>query len=84
MLIDVRHVPSYQDGHLPGARSIPDAELPGRLTEVPREGPVVVYGATTLEAVGAYERLRLEGYSDVRVLIGGFLHWVVLKYPVER
>jgi Rhodanese-like domain len=42
VLIDVRSVLPYQDGHLPGARSIPDAEFAGRLTEVPREGPVVI------------------------------------------
>ena len=42
-IIDVRDPAEYAAGHLPGARNIPAAELPGRLAEVPRDRPVVPY-----------------------------------------
>ena len=45
---------------------------------------VVVYGATTLEALDEYNHLRHQGYSNARLLSGGFLHWMRLEYPVER
>jgi rhodanese-related sulfurtransferase len=42
-VLDVRDADEYAAGHLPGARHLPGAELPGRLAEVPRGRPVVTY-----------------------------------------
>jgi rhodanese-related sulfurtransferase len=42
-LIDVRTPEEFAAGHLPGARNIPVEELPRRLTEIPRDKPVVAY-----------------------------------------
>ena len=43
VLLDVRQPEEYEAGHLPGARLIPLGELEGRLDELPRDRPVVVY-----------------------------------------
>ena len=55
-LLDVRPADEYRAAHLPGARSIPLDELPGRLAELPRGREVVAYCRgpycpTALEAV---------------------------------
>ena len=42
-LVDTRPVEEYRAGHLPGARSIPLEELPGRVGEIPRGREVVAY-----------------------------------------
>lgn len=42
-LVDVRTPKEYEEGHLPGARLIPVAELPERLTELDPQKPTVVY-----------------------------------------
>jgi rhodanese-related sulfurtransferase len=42
-VLDVRDADEYAAGHLPGARHLPGAALPGRLREVPRGRPVVTY-----------------------------------------
>ncbi len=42
-LIDVRPVEEYRAGHLPGALSIPLAELPQRIPELPRSTELVAY-----------------------------------------
>jgi rhodanese-related sulfurtransferase/predicted transcriptional regulator len=42
-LLDVRPEEEYRAGHLPGARSIPLAQLPARLSEIPRGREVVAY-----------------------------------------
>jgi DNA-binding transcriptional ArsR family regulator/rhodanese-related sulfurtransferase len=42
-LLDVRPLGEYLEGHLPGARSIPLAELPARLGELPHGREVVAY-----------------------------------------
>ncbi len=42
-LVDVRQPGEYQQGHLPGARLIPLAELPGRMIELDPAKPTITY-----------------------------------------
>ncbi len=42
-LVDVRQPKEYERGHLPGARLIPLAELPGRLSELDPKKPTIAY-----------------------------------------
>ncbi|MBP2676957.1 MAG: hypothetical protein H6Q83_2338 [Deltaproteobacteria bacterium] len=42
-LIDVRQPGEYEEGHLPGARLIPMAELTDRLGDLDRSKPTVTY-----------------------------------------
>jgi DNA-binding transcriptional ArsR family regulator len=43
VLLDVRPAEEFDAGHLPGARSLPRAELPARLDELPAEALIVTY-----------------------------------------
>jgi rhodanese-related sulfurtransferase len=42
-IIDVRDKDQYDELHIKGARNVPLRELPTRLTEVPKQEPVVLY-----------------------------------------
>lgn len=42
-LVDVRQPGEYRQGHLPGARLIPLAELPDRMGELDASKPTVTY-----------------------------------------
>jgi rhodanese-related sulfurtransferase len=42
-LVDVRLPREYEEGHLPGARLIPIAELPNRLDELDSSKPTIAY-----------------------------------------
>lgn len=42
-LVDVRQPGEYENGHLPGARLIPIAELRERLHELDRSRPTITY-----------------------------------------
>lgn len=42
-LLDVRQPGEYEKEHLPGARLIPMADLPGSLKELDPHKPVIVY-----------------------------------------
>ncbi|MCI5224065.1 MAG: hypothetical protein D3924_15695 [Candidatus Electrothrix sp. AR4] len=42
-LIDVRQPAEYNNGHIPGARLIPIAELTDRLHELDPDKPTIVY-----------------------------------------
>ena len=71
-VLDVRPVEEYQAGHLPYARSVPLAELPRRLGELPRNAEVVAYcrGPYCVFAMEAVEILRAAGYTAWRMAEG--------------
>ncbi len=72
-LLDVRepmewHAMSLE--HL-GAVLVPMREVPGRLDEIPRDRPVVVYCQTGVRSMEVAKLLVGEGYEDVLNLDGG-------------
>jgi rhodanese-related sulfurtransferase/DNA-binding transcriptional ArsR family regulator len=84
-LIDVRPVDEFAAGHISGALSIPVAELPGRLREVPRSKEIVAYcrGPYCVYAVAAVELLRRRGYRAHR-LTDSVSEWRARGFPVAR
>jgi rhodanese-related sulfurtransferase len=83
ILLDVRPPAEYQHGHLPQAVSIPVADLPHRLNELPRDRTIVCYcrGDFCLFADEAVAILRENGYHAVR-LEGGWPEWQAEGRPV--
>jgi rhodanese-related sulfurtransferase/predicted transcriptional regulator len=69
VLIDVRPAEEYAAGHIDGARSIPLAELEGRLAELPDDLEIVAYcrGPFCAYAHEAVRRLRDAGRSARRL-----------------
>jgi len=61
VLVDVRPAPAHRTGRLPGARSVPLADLERRLGEIPRHGRVIVYGDSIVEASQAHTVLHDRG-----------------------
>lgn len=72
-LLDVRTEGEWSSGHLPGAVLIPVAELEARMSEVPRDHPVVVYCQSGGRSARAAALLAAAGY-DVHDL-GGIDAW---------
>lgn len=71
-LADVRTRREFEDGHLPQAINIPLDELRDRLTEIPRECPVVVQCGTGYRSYVAQQILLNSGWTNVRNLYGGY------------
>jgi rhodanese-related sulfurtransferase len=83
-LLDVRPEEEYHAGHIPGALSVPLAELERRLSELSRRREVVAYcrGPYCVLAIEAVARLRARGYRALR-LEAGVPDWRARGYPVE-
>ena len=83
-VLDVRPAAEFESGHIPGAASIPLGELERRLSEIPREQPVVAYcrGPYCVLAVQAVGLLRSHGFT-ARRLKDGFPEWREDGFPVE-
>ncbi|TMF20904.1 MAG: rhodanese-like domain-containing protein [Chloroflexi bacterium] len=82
-LLDVREPWEYAAGHVPGARLIPLGELEQRVSEVPRDRPVLAIchsGQRSLAAAGYLIQL---GYTDIQNVDGGTAAWIERGYPVE-
>jgi rhodanese-related sulfurtransferase len=82
-VIDVRPEEEYRAGHIPGALSIPVAELKRRLGEIPKRREVVAYcrGPYCVYSVEAVEILRKHGYRARRA-DEGLPDWRASGLPV--
>jgi rhodanese-related sulfurtransferase len=84
VLVDLRPAKDFQEKRLPGARSMPSAELPKRFEEIPKSGQVVLYCACTINEIADQAAfLVFRGYRNVFVLLEGFPGWVKRGYPLE-
>jgi rhodanese-related sulfurtransferase len=85
VVLDVRPPDEYRAGHIPGARSIPVAELEVRLKELPKNREIVAYcrGPYCVLADEAVAWLRAHGRNALR-LEQGFPDWKAQGLPVEH
>lgn len=83
-VLDVRPEEEYRSGHIPGALSIPVAELEERLSELPTDREVIAYcrGPYCLFSQQAAEVLRRNGVQ-ARRLEAGFPDWRAAGHPVS-
>ncbi|KAA9000956.1 rhodanese-like domain-containing protein [Paenibacillus spiritus] len=76
VLLDVRDAQSYEEAHLPGARSLPGGFLRGEAPPFGKEDLLVVYcwGPACNGATKAAGRLAAKGYR-VKEMLGGIEYW---------
>lgn len=82
IIIDVRPEAEYAAGHISGARSIPIAELPGIVSDLPTDVEIVAYcrGPYCVFADDAVTLLRRHR-RDARRLEDGFPEWRTAQLP---
>ena len=83
VLVDVRKSSEWAEGHVAGATLVPLPELLARLTEVPRDQPVIVHCQGGGRSLTALSVLAHHGFTNVRNLTGGFGAWREAGLPVE-
>jgi hydroxyacylglutathione hydrolase len=74
-VVDVRNPGELDAGSVPGAVSIPLAQLAARLGEVDTSRPVIVYCGSGYRSMIAASLLRRSGAEDVSDLLGGYDAW---------
>ena len=85
-LLDVRSAADFNGewGHIPGAHSIPLEDLPTRLGELERDGPVRLVCRTERRSAQAAAMLLKAGFVDVWVIRGGMTAWRAQGWPVAH
>src|SRR2546428_10875073 len=83
-LLDVREPWEYAAGHVPGAQLIPLGELEQRVSEVPRDRPVLAICHSGQRSLAAAGYLLQLGYTEGQNVDGGTAAWSERGYPVDR
>jgi rhodanese-related sulfurtransferase len=83
-VLDVRPVEEYRAGHIPGALSVPLAELEKLFSKLPRDQEIVAYcrGPYCVLAIQAVELLRKQGFKAIR-LDEGVQDWLAMGLTVD-
>jgi len=86
IVVDVRDTATFKTGHIPGARSVPLADVEHAIGELKKaKKPIVTYCACQSEHSSAMAAQTLQKHGlDARALIGGYLKWLDEKGNVER
>lgn len=85
VVVDLRAPGAFRGGHLPGAVSVPIAELDRRYAEIPTSPMVVLYCQCPVEeAATAYAFLEAKGYLNHVVLQEGYDGWLRRRYPIVK
>jgi len=84
VFIDMRPAKEYQQNRLPGARSLPIAEVANRFSEIPKTGRVILYcDCKTYDIADRAVFLEYRGYRNIFVMPEGYSGWVKRGYPLE-
>jgi rhodanese-related sulfurtransferase/DNA-binding transcriptional ArsR family regulator len=83
VILDVRPREEFAAGHIPGALSVPLAELDAALGRLPKRAQIVAYcrGPYCVLAPQAVERLRTRGFK-ARRLADGMPEWRLAGLPI--
>jgi adenylyltransferase/sulfurtransferase len=73
-VLDVREEDEYHAFNIEGYL-IPLAQLPARLSEIPRDLPIVVHCRSGHRSQAALEFLKQAGFNEVKNLAGGVIAW---------
>lgn len=83
-LIDVRTPDEYALGTIPGAINIPLDDMRGRLKEIPGSKPVWLFCGVGLRGYLASNILKLNGFNNVRNLVGGLKTYATATYALPE
>jgi hydroxyacylglutathione hydrolase len=84
LVLDVRQRDEYEQAHVPGALHLMAGDIPDRLSELPRDRPIVTICTVGYRSSVAAGLLRSAGFEDVTWISGGVPAWRAARYPVER
>ena len=82
VVLDVRTVAEYEEGHISGALNIPVQELEERLGELDSSVQYLVYCRTGNRSSVAVQVLMAGGFDRVYHMNNGITAWVGAGYPV--
>src|SRR5262245_40826829 len=84
LVIDVRQLSEYEQGHVPGSIHIAAGSLADRLDELPHDRPIAMVCASGYRSSVAASLVRTAGFTDVSWVADGLPTWRRRGHPTER
>jgi phage shock protein E len=86
IVLDVRTVEEFEQGHIPNAVNIPHKELEARLAELSgaKNTQVVIYCRSGRRAKVAKQVLVKSGFNQLDHLSGDFNEWTSNNLPISK
>ena len=82
VLVDVRDVAEYKEGHIPTAINIPAETFASKSDILPKEKKIIVYCNTGSRSYMAYRKLGKMAYGNIYQTL--FAEWKEAGFPVEK
>ena len=82
VFVDARRADEYEAGYIDPAVNIPLEEIMSRMGEIDPNAKVVVYCKSGIRSLIYTIALRMNGYSNVLSMSGGYLGWQAAELPV--
>jgi rhodanese-related sulfurtransferase len=82
VILDVRTVAEYEEGHISGAVNIPVQELEERLGELDASSEILVYCRTGNRSSVAVQLLKANMFEKLYHMSSGITAWVNAGYPI--
>jgi glyoxylase-like metal-dependent hydrolase (beta-lactamase superfamily II)/rhodanese-related sulfurtransferase len=83
LLLDVRTAQEWNEKRVPGAVHVPLNQLPERMTDLPRDRPIIVHCAGGYRSSIGSSLLERAGRSDVSEIAGGLAAWEAAGLAVQ-
>ena len=84
VILDVRTVAEFEDGHIEGAINVPVDELATRLDELSKDDELLVYCRTGNRSGSAVSILSDAGYTKIYHMHEGISVWIQQGHPVVQ
>lgn len=86
LLLDVREINEYREGHLRDAKHIPLGQLGGKIDQLKswKDKPVIIYCRTGNRSGVACNLLAKQGFTRLYNLAGGIMAWTHDGLPVKK
>ena len=87
VLLDVRTIEEYEEGHLQGAVLVPVQELSSQtlaeagLWESAKDKEIIIYCRSGARSQTAFNIMKSLGYTNIKSVAGGLVHWQEDGYP---
>jgi rhodanese-related sulfurtransferase len=81
LLLDVREQFEWDEVHVPNTTLIPLGELANRVSELPKDTPIVVICRSGNRSDQGRDILKQAGFTNVTSMDGGVVNWRNLGYP---
>jgi rhodanese-related sulfurtransferase len=82
-ILDVRDAEQFAKGHIPGAVNIEWRKVFAQRADLPKDKTILAYCNSGSFASQVAQALRLDGFSNVRLLYGGYERWLQSQKPAK-